>query len=166
MPYDPSLKFSNYVAVGFYGSDTVTIVQMADLMSTVLPPTPMPHLPVSLLLSQFTPEESDRRRPIGYSKNHPTHLLVGLGDGNVHAYSLNFAPGQATIVDDKLIPLGSTRPAILVPIRTSLGSNDNQRCVFVSGGIPAVLYWHNGRLKHSPLVRKVSGKLFPTPWCS
>lgn len=115
----------------------------------------MPHLPVSVLLCQFGQDAAGKRRTSGYSKNQPSELLVACGDGSVYAYSLTFAEGRASITDQKVIHLGSTRPAFLFPIQTHLGNTLGQKCVLASGTVPVVIYYSNGRLKHSPLIRKV-----------
>jgi DNA damage-binding protein 1 len=155
-PYDQSLPFSNYIAVGFYESNTVSIVHAAELMRPLLSSISLPHLPVSLLLCQFGFDSTSRRRPIGHSKNHPTHILVGLGDGNLHVYSLDAVDGVANVGEQRVIPLGSTKPVSITPISPLQSAGVSEQCVLASGSRPIVLYWDNGRLKHSPLVRKVS----------
>ncbi|KAF8526426.1 CPSF A subunit region-domain-containing protein [Gautieria morchelliformis] len=154
-PYDTSLPFSNYVAVGFYESNTVSIVHAAELMRPFLPSLSLPHLPVSLLLCQFGLGGASRRRPIGHSKNHPTHLLAGLGDGNLHVYGLDVVDNLANVCEQRLIPLGSTKPVFMTSFRPlQMDSGVSEHSVLASGSRPVVLYWDNGRLKHSALVRK------------
>jgi hypothetical protein len=159
-PYDPSLPFSNYVAVGFYESNTVRIIHAAELMRPFLPSLSLPHLPVSLLLCQFGLDSTNRRRPVGHSKNHPTHLLVGLGDGNLHVYGLDVVDNLAKVCEQRLIPLGSTKPVFMTPFRPlQRDGGVSNHIVLASGSRPVVLYWDSGRLKHSALVRKVSAVL-------
>ncbi|KAF8516138.1 CPSF A subunit region-domain-containing protein [Hysterangium stoloniferum] len=169
-PYDPSQQFSNYVAVGFYESNTVCIVKTVDLMRVALLPIPLPHLPVSIILCQFGLEGKNRRKSVSSSRNYPSHLLVGLGDGNLHVYSLNFLEYDANVMDQKVIPLGSTRPVFLSSFHHSIDDvKVGEQCIVACGTVSAVLYWDNGRLKHSPLVRKginsmctLNSKDFPT----
>jgi hypothetical protein len=154
-PYDLSEQFSNYVAIGFYESNMVCIVKAVDLTHLALPSIPLPHLPVSLLLGQFGLEGTNRRPPTEHSKTYPSHLLIGLGDGNLHVLSLNFVQYVANVMEQKVIPLGTTRPVFLSTFRLSIdGVNVGAQCIMAHGTIPAVLYWDNGRLKHS-LIRKV-----------
>lgn len=161
-PYDPSLPFSNYVAVGFYESNTVCVVHAAELTRPLLPSIPLPHLPVSLLLCQFGLVSASRRRPIGHTRNHPTHILVGLGDGNLHVYSLNVVNDLANVGEQRLIPLGLTRPVFMTSFRSlPMEGCVSEQSILASGSRPVVLYWDGGRLKHSPLVRKVSVTLYP-----
>ena len=134
----------------------MTILHIADLVCPLFVPISLPHLPVSLLLCQWGLGDPSRRQPTVISKTHPTHLLVGLGNGNLHVYGLNFAHGLATVGEQKLISLGSTKPVFIAPFRLppEEGGTDKQN-VLACGSRPVVLYWENGRLKHSPLVRKV-----------
>lgn len=129
----------------------------SDLKRALLPPIPLSHLPVSLLLVQFGHEGTGRRRPTSHLKNHPTHLLIGSGDGNLHTYCLDIANGIVSIGEQKLIPLGPTKPVFVTPFRPwSEQGGVGEQSVLACGTRPVVLYWENSRLKHSPLVRKVS----------
>lgn len=150
MPSSSSLPFSNYVAVGFYESKSVLIFAANNLVSTVIPPIIVPQLPVSLLLCQFG--ASDSLNGVG---GFPTHLLIGLGDGNLHVHGLSIPDGQMRLEDYKVIPVGSTRPVYLTPFRTSAQQANNcSYNVLAYGAMPTILYWDNKRLKHSPLVPK------------
>lgn len=155
-PYDQSLPFSNYVAVGFYESNAVSVLHAAELTRPFLPTISLPHLPISLLLCQFGLGSASRRRPIGHSKNHPTHILIGLGDGNLHVYGLDVVDGLAVVGEQRLISLGLTRAVFLTPIYPPpKEGNVTEQNVLASGSRHIVLYWDSGRLKYSPLVRKV-----------
>lgn len=155
-PYDRSLPFSNYIAVGFYESNIVRVMHTAELMRPFLPSISLPHLPVSLLLCQFGLGSTGRRRSNGHSKNHPSHILVGLGDGTLHVYGVDVVDGVANVGEQRVIPLGSTKPVFMTPVGPLQSTSVNELCVLASGSRPVVLYWDSGRLKHSPLVRKVS----------
>ncbi|GJJ09699.1 hypothetical protein Clacol_003923 [Clathrus columnatus] len=148
MPHSASLPFSNYVVVGFYQSRMVVIFGATDLVHPVITPIVVPHLPVSLLLCRFGMNSSDA------PETFPTHLFIGLGDGNLHVYGLNIPEGKTNPGDPKVIPIGSTRPVYLAPFRTPAQQSGSLYNVLACGSMPTILYWETGRLKLSPLVPK------------
>eukprot|EP01041_Mallomonas_annulata_P009800 gene9800-20388_t len=89
-------------------------------------------------------------------------LLVGLGDGTLLIYTIDFTSGLPNLVGRRKVVVGSQ------PISFSFFTHADALCVFMSGDRPTVVYSKNGKVLFSVAnVSKVTGlapfhtELFP-----
>ncbi|KAI0051144.1 hypothetical protein FA95DRAFT_1535299 [Auriscalpium vulgare] len=148
---NPSKAFSNHVAVSFWTSNRVEILNIISGDSYLSPVCSItaPFLPRSLLFHNFgydgSPKDSDYR----------PHILIGLGDGTLLSYSFK----EDVLEDKRMFSLGRT------PVCLSACFVEGKRTVFASGSRAAVLYWQRGSVVHSPGVT-ASSRLNAVHWPS
>lgn len=152
LPFDPSKHFSLYIAVSFWGENSVTVLSLErpdDYMATVYTSPPLPSLPGTLLMYNF-----GLGRKTKDADYHP-HVLAGLLDGTVVAFS--FKKGE--LRDKRIYSLGS------LPVSLSTCIVDGRRSVFATGSRSSVFYWNKQRLQQSHILLKVGSVWSLTYFC-
>lgn len=136
--FDPSKKFSLYIAVSFWQSNTIAILDTKTL-TLKAESTPLPALPRCILLHNFG---------TGRTKKEPDfqpYVVAGLADGTVTCVSFR----NEELRDHKLFTLGTA------PVSLSVWNIEGKRAVFATGSRSAVFYWDKQRLRQSPVMLKV-----------
>lgn len=149
---------SRIAAVGFWGSNSVSLLSLPSLAS--LPTADIGlapsegHLPRSVLLHTFGNSQSDVAS---------VFILVGLADGTLVTYELDAKSFRVLARRTMLLgnmPLRLTackhRGSGAGPSGSS-SKDQYQNVVFVSGSRPTIVFLENGRLQHSPISLKVRG---------
>ncbi|KAL4251847.1 DNA damage-binding protein 1 [Abortiporus biennis] len=140
-PFDSSKHFAMYIAVAFWGTNTISILSLEKsetYMSPICSTPSLPSLPSSIALHNFG---SGRR-----SKDpefHP-YLVAGCVDGTV--VSFPFVPSSGELKDKKVFGLGHT------PVKLCVCHVDDKRVVLGIGDRSAIFYWDKRRVKQSPVM--------------
>ncbi|EKM59045.1 uncharacterized protein PHACADRAFT_181065 [Phanerochaete carnosa HHB-10118-sp] len=138
-PLDPSKNFSPFVAVSFWGSNTVTLLSTKDpALGTHTESAPLPALAHSLLLHNFGAGRSTR------DADFQPYVVAGLVDGTVACVSFR----NNELRDQKLFALGAA------PVSLAVSTVDGARMVLATGSRAAVFYWDRQRLRQSPVMLK------------
>ncbi|KIP10587.1 hypothetical protein PHLGIDRAFT_125454 [Phlebiopsis gigantea 11061_1 CR5-6] len=136
--FDQTKSFSLYVAVSFWESNTVALLDIKHGLQIKTESTPLPALPRSLLLHNFG---------TGNSKKEPDfqpYVVAGLADGTVACVTFR----NEELKDHKLFSLGTA------PVSLSRWDVEGRRSVFATGSRSAVFYWDRQRLRQSPVMLK------------
>ncbi|KAH9924683.1 CPSF A subunit region-domain-containing protein [Epithele typhae] len=137
-PFDPSKNFTTSVAVSFWGSNCIEVLNPAASLATTHSVS-LSSLPCSVLLHNFG---------TGTSSSGPDfrpHLLAGLADGTVATYEIR----GTKLAEPKTSSLGNA------PASLSVCAVEDQLVVFASGARASVLHWNGHRLRPSPVAIKV-----------
>ncbi|EJC97967.1 uncharacterized protein FOMMEDRAFT_162310 [Fomitiporia mediterranea MF3/22] len=134
-PMKRGANFSSFVALGFWSSHEVKVLRLPTFEQIDAVPVVMPHLPRSLLLCDFSEEESKPHR----------YLMVGLANGTV--VSMPFAE-KGVLGEKKFFGLGGA------PVSLSRCEVNDKPAVFASGARSALFYRSKDTLSHSPVLIK------------
>ena len=151
-PLDSTKNFSPFVAVSFWESNTIQLLNVKDPETPLLPHSTsasLPALPHSLLLHNF-----GTGRNLQDADFQP-YVVAGLADGTVAC--LSFRNNSNELKDQKLFSLGTA------PVSLTVTEIDGKRAVFATGSRAAVFYWDKQRLRQSPVMVKVCRRSCPVP---
>lgn len=130
-------------AIGFWGSNKIKILSIPSLQditpSSISSQKPLGSLPVSILLHTFSQVDPQGKL---LSSSSP-HLLVGLGDGTLHSYSLSLPTKDSFskaigVNDRKVITLGNTSVKL-----EKFQTDEGKRSVWCNSDRSAVLFSEN-----------------------
>jgi DNA damage-binding protein 1 len=147
-PLNPSKNFTNYIAASFWASNCVKLFSPESNLSIICETSTLPALPRSLLLHNFGQSTSSK------DPDYHPHLLVGLTDGSVAAFSFM----NKELVDQKIISLGD------LPVLLNACQVDGRKTVFACGSRASILFWEKETLRHSLVILKVRWTLNMIEW--
>ena len=139
MSFDQTKSFSLYVAVSFWESNIVALLDIKHGLQIKTESAPLPALPRSILLHNFG-SGNNKKEP-----DFQPYVVAGLADGNVACVAFR----SEELRDHKLFSLGTA------PVSLSGWEIEGRRSVFAAGSRSAVFYWDRQRLRQSPVMLKV-----------
>lgn len=143
-PFDPTKKFSSYIAVSFWESNEIQLLSLKDeqtYLTDFCKSPALPALPRSVILHNFGKGKKSR------DSDYRPFIVAGLVDGTVACMSIQDGQIRA---DYKLFALGT------MPVSLTVSEVDGKRAVFASGSRATVLYWERQRLRQSSVMLKVT----------
>ncbi|KAF7975350.1 hypothetical protein HWV62_9805 [Athelia sp. TMB] len=139
VPMNRNSRFTNKIAVSFWGSNKVAIYSTRDL-NLLYTSSELPALPRSLLFYNFDAENSAEA----------SQLLVGLADGTAVSFKDHKdQSGVISLEEDKVITLGE------LPVFLTACKAENKDAVFACGSRASILSWKKQSLQHSAVNLKI-----------